>query len=100
MQKIFTNKKGDMGQGVGWIVSFAVLIITVVVTALIVESLDDNQNTDNNPNTSNAAENASRQGAVGIQNFASLLGVIGTILIAIVVIGLVIGGMAGGIRFE
>lgn len=85
-------KKGNMGAGVAFVVSFAVLIIVVVVAALIIQGVQDSTA------AGTAARNATVQGLTGITNFTSLLGVLGTVGIAVVVIGLVIGGLAFGQR--
>lgn len=91
------GKRGEaeMGKAIGWVVGFTVLLITFAVVSIIVDSIYTSQDTSAN----SSAENASRQGNVGLTNFGSLIGVIGTILIAIVVIGIVLGGMSS-VKFQ
>lgn len=86
------NKKAQMENARGAIISFVVLVVILTIAGLIVANL--NVDTDGNTTTFNAAQNASLAGQTGIGNFGSLLGVVGTILIAVVVIGLVLGGLA------
>lgn len=86
------NKKAQMENARGAIISFVVLVVILTIAGLIVANL--NVDTDGNTTTFNAAQNASLAGQTGIENFGSLLGVVGTILIAVVVIGLVLGGLA------
>ncbi len=93
MEKIVTGKKGLLGSA-NLIIGFVVLAIVAAVGALVI------QNVQNTLTAGTAAANVTRDTLTGFNNFASLLPVVGIVLAAALILGLIFlaftRGRAGG----
>ena len=84
----YTLIKGKKGINAGTqaaLIGFAVMIVVAVVGTLIVQNINDSVA------ANTAARNVTTQGLGGFQNFAQLIPIVGTVLIAVVVISLLVG---------
>jgi len=97
MESLFKRqKKGQLGTLSANAIAFGVLVIVVAVMALVTSNIRDTQagagcNSTTSANCS-AGYNASSDGVSGFNNISGQMGLLGTIIIFSVVIGLVIAG--------
>ena len=83
------NTKAFDGVPVALILTFVVLVLAVVIGANVVTQLQTSMKTGGTVATNES--NIAGQGNAAFQNYAALLPVIGTVLAAMLVIGLVLG---------
>ena len=93
MQRIVDRMKGPMNKRglfnqTGMIIGFVVLVITAAIVALVVANIQTSFA------TGTAQYNTTSNGLLAFSNYAALLPVVGTVLVAVLILSLVIGGLA------
>ena len=90
MDRLINSKKGFDGLPTALLISFVVLIVAAAIGALIVNNVQDTLT------TGTAARNVTTFGLQAFQNYGSLLPVVGIVMIAALVIGLLLSAFRGG----
>lgn len=90
MQRLMRDKKGVSAAATGAIIAFVVLIVSAVIGAAVTNNVRDTQT------TNSFAYNVATDGLTAFDNYSNLLPVVGIVLVAALIIGLLLGAFRFG----
>ena len=90
LKHLKTNKRGVSAAATAAIIAFVVLVVSAVIGAAVVNNVRDTQ-------TSNSfSYNVATDGLTAFDNYSNLLPVVGIVLVAALIIGLLLGAFRFG----